>query len=82
MKWVSWESFYISYTLDKTHLVTKHVILMTELQTLTETYVVILLAYNAVVAAVGQVDSEIYAVVLNKRFLTCVVLTQLRHPVV
>ena len=32
VKWVSWESFYISYTLDKTHLETKNVILMTVIQ--------------------------------------------------
>ena len=32
VKWVSWESFYISYTLDKTHLETKNVILMTAIQ--------------------------------------------------
>ena len=56
--------------------------IMKELHILTETYVVILIAKNAVVAVVAQVDSEIYAVVLYKRFLTCVVLTQQRHLVV
>ena len=56
--------------------------LMKELQTLTETYVVILNAKNAVPVVAVQVDSEIYAVVLYIRFLTCVVLTQQRHLVV
>ena len=32
VKWVSWGSLYISYTLDKTHLETKNVILMTAIQ--------------------------------------------------
>ena len=32
VKWVSWGSLYISYTLDKTHLETKNEILMTAIQ--------------------------------------------------
>ena len=53
---------------------------MTELQTLKETYVVTLNAKNAVPVDVVEVDSQIYAVALENRFLMCVVLTQQRHP--